>query len=178
MAAATNRTYCVTCEKERSTFKCGGCSQEFCFNHLADHKENLNKQLDEVEVNRDLFRQTLTEQTAKPQQHALIQQIEEWELDSINKIHHTANEAKQMVLKHTTGHVKNLETKLNKLTDQLRQRREENHFFETDLCRWSDELTRLTQQLAQPPNVSLQQESVPLVMKISVTSTSGKYNSL
>ncbi len=126
MATATGKARCVICGKEKSSYICGGCSQEFCFNHLADHKQELSKQFDGIEVNRDLFRQTLTEQTSNPQKHELIQQIDLWERDSIRKIRQTAEEARQLVLENTTGHIRELETKLNKLTHQLRQSREEN----------------------------------------------------
>lgn len=175
MATATGRTRCVTCGKERSTFKCGGCSQEFCYNHLADHKQYLNKQLDEVEVNRDLFRQTLSEHTSKPEKQTLIKEIDKWEHDSINQIRQTANELRQTVLKHTTGYIREVETKLNKLTEQLRQSREENDFFETDLRRWNDELTQLTQELTKPSNINLRQDTIPLITKISVDVISGEY---
>jgi hypothetical protein len=37
--------------------------------------------------------------------------------------------------------LRQMEVRLNKLTDQLRQSREENEFFETDLNQWEEELT-------------------------------------
>jgi hypothetical protein len=58
MAIATDKAHCVICGKDKSSYKCGGCLQVFCFNHLADHKQELSKQFYEIEVNRDLFRQT------------------------------------------------------------------------------------------------------------------------
>lgn len=41
--------------------KCGGCLKDFCFNHMTNHRQELSKQLDEIQITRDLFRQTLTE---------------------------------------------------------------------------------------------------------------------
>ena len=43
-----------------------------------------------IEIDRELFRQTFTEQTNK---HSLIKQINKWEEDSIQ---HTATECKQL----------------------------------------------------------------------------------
>ena len=54
-----------------------------------------------LKLNAIYFRQTLTEQTTNPQKHSLIQQIDKWEQDSINKIQQTAEEARQLVFKHT-----------------------------------------------------------------------------
>jgi chromosome segregation ATPase len=174
MAIATGKTRCITCGKDKATFKCGGCSQGFCYNHLTDHKQELSKQLDEVEVSRDIFRQTLTEQTAKPQKYTLIEQIDKWERDSIDKVRQNAEETRQLVLKHTTGHIVQLETRLHQLTGQLRQSREENDFFETDLRRWNKELSQLTEELANLSHINLRQNFTALVTKISVDVTSGK----
>ena len=168
MAAAAVKNRCAICNKEKASLKCEGCSRTFCFNHLNDHRQELNKQFDEIEITRDLLRQAITEQSAQPQKHSLFQKIDKWEHDSINKIRQTADEARQLLLKQTTGRVTEIETKLAKLTDQLRQNREENDFVETDLNHWKDELTRLTNELDKPSNVTIRQDTTALVTKILV----------
>jgi chromosome segregation ATPase len=175
--AATNRNLCDACGKARGISKCEGCSKIFCYNHFGEHRQELNNQLDEVEVTCDLFRQTLTEQTTEPQKHTLVQQIDDWERDSIKRIRQTAKEAREMVLKHTTKHMSEIEVQLNKLTNQLRQSREENDFVETDLHQWKKQLTQLTKELATPSTIKLQQDSKPLVTKIYVDVSAGKYTS-
>jgi hypothetical protein len=174
-APATSRNLCDTCGKAKGISKCEGCSKIFCYNHFGDHRQELNQQLDEVEVSRDLFRQTLTEQTAKPQKHALIQEINDWERDSINKIRQTAEEARKMLPEHTTRHINEIEGKLNKLTDQLRRGRQENDFIETDLGHWKEQLTQLTKELSKPSNITLKQDLKPFVTKIYVDVSTGKH---
>ncbi len=71
----------LTCGKEKATFKCGECLQDFCYNHSTEHRNELSKQFDEIETIRELLRQHLLKQT-----HVLIQQIDQWERDSIMKI--------------------------------------------------------------------------------------------
>jgi chromosome segregation ATPase len=168
MATATGKNQCAICGKERRTVLCDGCSQTFCYNHLGDHRQELSKQLDEIEVTRDLFRQTLTEQTSQPRKHPLMKKIDDWERDSINKIRQTAEEARQLLFQHTAGHITGLEVKLNKLTEQVRRSREDNDFVETDLNQWKEELHRLQEELTKPSNIILQQDSTPLVTKINV----------
>ncbi|CAF3051378.1 unnamed protein product, partial [Rotaria sp. Silwood2] len=73
-AATTDRSLCDICQKAKGILKCEGCSKTFCYNHFSDHRQELNQQLDEVEVSRDLFRQTLTEQTPELQNYILVQQ--------------------------------------------------------------------------------------------------------
>ncbi len=175
MATAAGRSRCVRCSKETAILKCGGCTQDFCYHHFVDHREELNIQLEEVEVNRDLFRQTLSEQTAEPEKHLLIKQIDQWECDSIEKIRQAAQEARQILLQNTTTtYIKHIEVKLNKLTDQIRQGREENDFVETDLRHWNEQLTELTKELNKPSNISLRHDSKPFVTKLYVEIATGK----
>jgi uncharacterized protein YaaR (DUF327 family) len=163
MATSTIKNRCVICNKEKASFRCEGCSQTFCNKDANEHRQELSKQLDEIEVTHDLLRQTLNEQTIDSQKHPLIEQINQWEENSIRKIQQTAKEAKELIIKHTTE----IEIKLAKLTDQLRENREENDFVETDLNKWREELKRL-EEYVKPSHISIQQGFVPLVTKIFV----------
>lgn len=174
MATRTNTTHCLKCGKERATFKCAGCLQDFCFNHLTDHRQELNIQLDEIETNRDLFRQTLNEQTVNPKNYSLIKQIDKWEEDSINTIQKTAKQYRQLVLQHTTENINHIEINLNKLTNQLKQTRQENDFNETHLNQFKQKLTQLATEIDKL-SISVRQESAALVNKISVSVSFGKY---
>jgi hypothetical protein len=49
MATSTGKAHCVTCGKEKVDYKCEGCSQNFCLNHLTDHHQFIIKQLDDIE---------------------------------------------------------------------------------------------------------------------------------
>jgi len=174
MTTVLGKNRCITCGKDRATLRCGGCLQELCFNHSLDHRQELNKQLDEIETTCDLFRQTLTEQTTDPQKHSLIQQINDWERNSLNKIRQTAEEARKKVLEHTNQHFEQIEIKVNELTKQFQQSREENDFYETDLRYWNEELTRLSKELVKPSNINLRQDNSAFINKISVDITSSK----
>ena len=120
MATSNKIVACFTCGNETGRVRCEGCSKAFCLNHFQDHLQELSKQLDEVEVTRDLFRQSLTEKKAKPQKHALIEQINQWENEAINKVQQAAEEVRQILLTYTTELHTTMEDRLNKLTDQLR----------------------------------------------------------
>ena len=50
MATATDKTQCLTCGNDKPTTRCVGCLQHFCFTHLTEHRQQLNKQLDEITV--------------------------------------------------------------------------------------------------------------------------------
>jgi hypothetical protein len=168
MAKTIGEAFCITCSKEKSAVRCEGCLQIFCFDHLIDHRQALGKQLDEIEVNRDIFHQTLTAQTNDPQKHSLICQIDQWERESITKIQQTAEEMRQLILKDVAGYNARIKVKLNRLTDRIRQIRQENNFNEIDLTQFKEQLSQLTVALDKPSNISIRESSITLIAKISL----------
>jgi DNA repair exonuclease SbcCD ATPase subunit len=168
MAATTGKAQCILCGKERSAVRCEGCLQFYCYTHLADHRQELNKQFDEIEVNRDQFRDTLTQQITNLEKHTSIQQIDQWKDDSIKKIEQIAEECKRLLLQHTTELITQLEVNLNKLTEELRHVRQEDDFNEIDLKQFNERLRQLAKELDQSPNISIQQDSASPINKISV----------
>jgi chromosome segregation ATPase len=175
MSIATGKARCIICEKEKSAVRCEGCLQIFCYNHLNDHRQQLSQHFDELEINRDLFRQTLNEQINHPQKHILIKQIDQWESDSIQKIQQIAKECREKLFQHTNEHVNQIEMNLTKLTNQMREIRQENDFNEIDLNNLKEKLTRLEKDLDQIPNVLIGEDSTTLIKKFSVVISSSKY---
>jgi hypothetical protein len=174
MATATGKTHCVTCRKEIVVYECKGCSQNFCIKDLNDHHQLFIQQLGDIEDKRNIFRQTLTEQTKNPQKHSLIQQINKWENDSINKIKQTAEETRQLILKHTGKHINRIEIKLTKLTEELKQIRKDD-FNEIHLNQLKQKLKQLEEEFNNPSNISIQQgNSSSFINKISVLISFGK----
>ncbi|CAF1224408.1 unnamed protein product [Adineta ricciae] len=168
MAAATSKTYCVTCKKEKVTFKCGGCSEDFCYQHLGDHQLELSKQFDEIEVNRDIFRQSLTEHIEQSNNDDLFEQIDRWAQRSIEIIQQTAEETKRTLIETKNQYFQELELKLSKLTEQLRQKRQENDFNEISLRNFHEELNQLTKELAESLTISIGEESTSFLSKLYV----------
>jgi hypothetical protein len=168
MATATGRARCITCGKEKATSKCEGCLQDFCFNHLTEHRQQLSKQLDEIEVNRDQFRQTLIQQTIESRKQPLIEQIDQWELNAIQKIQQTAEELRQSVLKYTTENIHQIEDRLSKLTRQLQQSRREDDITEIDLQKWREEIIQLTEQFTKLSEMKIQENSNSFIASIHV----------
>ena len=166
----------MTCGKEKVTYKCDGCSQNFCLNHLGEHHQSHIKQLDDLENHRNLFRQTLSERSNHPQRNRLIKQIDQWETNSINKVQTAAEESRQLVLQHVTGHVDELEMKLRELTEELKRIREEDDFNEIHINQFQRKLQKLEEQLNRPTNISLREEnSSAFVNRMTVLVSSSEY---
>jgi hypothetical protein len=166
MATTMGKIHCVVCDKEKATLRCGGYLQEFCYNHWDPHRQELNKKFEEIEINRDSFRQSLTQHMEQPNNDALIQKIDEWEQKSIKRIQQVAEEARQALLQNTNVYFHQLEIKLNELTNQLRHSREENDFNEINLGHFERELTKLTKQLTEGSNISIREDSTSFISQI------------
>ncbi|CAF1084990.1 unnamed protein product [Adineta steineri] len=92
MATANIRAKCSICNKGNTAYVCPGCSKGFCFQHLTEHRQILRNQLEEIINNHDQFQQTIIQQKQNPSNSSLIQQIDQWETDSIHQIQQTAKE--------------------------------------------------------------------------------------
>jgi hypothetical protein len=176
MATATGKAHCITCGKEKVAYKCEGCSQNFCINHLNEHHQLIIKQFDDLENKRNIFRQNLTEQITYPQKHSLLKEINQWEKDSINKIQQIAEETRQLLIKYTNEYMNQIEIRLIKLTEELKQIRQEDDFNEINLNQLNQKLQQLEEELDKPSNISIQQESSTFINKIFVITPFDKGN--
>ena len=169
-----NKTQCASCGKNTATSICAGCSQNFCSKHFTEHRQQLSSQLDQIEQDTDLFQQTLNEHRTNPQKNRLIEQVNRWEQQSIDKIKQTARNIKQHLWNHMDENLIFSKNKLDQLMQQMRESREEDEIIEGDLHRWKEELKQLTQQLNTPSNMILRQTEIPLVNKLQVHLESGE----
>ena len=159
----SSKTQCFTCNKETSTYYCRGCSKDFCFDHLTEHHQSFNQHFDGIENDRDQFQQRLVEYKKDSTKQLLLEEINKWEEDSINKIKQTAETCRQILLEHINDFITEMENKLITLTDQLINIRKENEFDEINLYQLK---TKLTKGFDRSPIVSTEQNLASFINKI------------
>jgi polyhydroxyalkanoate synthesis regulator phasin len=157
-SSTSQKTPCAICGKVLGLFTCRGCQKDFCTRHVAEHRLSLNKQMDELTLVHDRFRQSLSKQTAEPHQHSMMKQIDEWEQQSINKIHLAAKNTRQQLQKLIGQHTTKLTEVLVKIAHDLRKARENGDFFETDVKEWTEKLNKLKKEFAELTNSIIRQE--------------------
>ncbi|CAF1002788.1 unnamed protein product [Adineta steineri] len=175
MATANTRAKCSICNKANATCLCSGCSKDFCFQHLTEHRQILDKQLNEIINDHDQFQQTIIEQKQNPSNSSLIQQINQWETDSIDQIQQTAEECRKTLTNLTQKSISDIEKTFIELSQKLKETHEENEFNEIDLNHFQLKLTQITEEFNEPSNISIRQDSEEFIKKISVLSTSSNY---
>ncbi|CAF1224400.1 unnamed protein product [Adineta steineri] len=177
MAMTNNKTQCFTCHKNKITYPCKGCSKEFCLNHLTEHQQILNDELNLIINEYNEFKQRINEQKQNTQNDLLIEQIDQWERDSIEIIQQTAQECRKFVAKSSETFIHDIEKKFNDLCEQIKQIHAENEFNETNLIYLKNQLTKMKEELNNPSNMSIQQDSQTLINDISIIlSKKSKFN--
>jgi chromosome segregation ATPase len=168
MATATTQAHCYQCDEEKDIYDCKGCSKTFCFDHVTKHREGIDQEFIQIEHHCNSFRQTIIDQKNDPNKHPLIQEIEQWKQESIQKIEQIANQCQQRLIRYTNQFLIQTENQLNQLTEQLKQIRQKNKLNEFDLDQLKNKLTKLQKELDQPSNVTIQQQPTSFINKISV----------
>ncbi|CAF1457684.1 unnamed protein product [Adineta steineri] len=171
MAMAKNKTQCFTCHKDKITYPCKGCSKEFCLIHLTEHQQNLNEELNHTINDYDEFKQKINEQKQNPQNDLLIEQIDQWERQSIEIIQQKAQECRKIVIEYSQTFINDIENKFNNLSEQIKQIHQENEFNEIDLNYLRNQLIKITQEFNNPSNVSIKENSQSFIKEISIISS-------
>ncbi|CAF1369401.1 unnamed protein product [Adineta steineri] len=162
-----NKTLCFTCNKEKITYSCKGCSKEFCSVHLTEHQQNLNEELGYITNEYNELKQTINEQKQNPQNFPLIKQINQWEINSIQQIQQKAREYREIIIKYSQTCINDIEIKFNDLSEQIKQIHRENEFNEINLNHLKNQLMKITQELNNLSNMSIQQNFQSFINEIS-----------
>ncbi|CAF1121266.1 unnamed protein product [Adineta steineri] len=155
-----------------------GCSKEFCLNHLTEHQQILNDELNLITNEFNEFKQTINEQkqnTQNPQNDLLIKQIHQWERNSIGIIQQKAQECRKIVLAYSQTSINDIKNKFNNLSEQIKQVQQENEFNEINLKYLRNQLIEITQELNNPTKISIKEDSQPFINEILIISSKSKF---
>ncbi|CAF0902935.1 unnamed protein product [Adineta steineri] len=175
MATGNSRAKCSICNKANAACLCSGCSKEFCFQHLTEHRQILRNQLEDIINNHDQLQQNIIQQKQNSRNSSSILRINHWETSSIHQIQQTAQQCRETVIKFTQKLINDTEKKFIELSQKLKEIYEENEFNEIDLNHFQLKLTQIKQEFLQPSNISIRRDSQEFINKISVISSSGMF---
>ncbi|CAF1090398.1 unnamed protein product [Adineta steineri] len=167
------RGECSVCGKEKITYECKGCANDFCYKHLTEHRQIFIEQLVEVDSNRDQCRTIVIQRRDDLPNHLVMQQISKWEIDAIKRIKQTAEDCRNIFMEQATACFNEIEIKLNKLNNDIIITREENEFNEIVLEALRTKLNKIVEELATAPNVTIRQDSSTFINKIYIISSTG-----
>ncbi|CAF4094965.1 unnamed protein product [Adineta steineri] len=177
MAMANNKTLCFTCNKDKITYLCEGCLKNFCLMDLTKHRQILNQELHHIITDHHQFKQIFNEQKPNLDDLSLIDQINQWEKNSIDKIKQKAKDCIEIVIKSSQTFINDIEKKFNDLSEQIKQIHKENEFNEINLNYLRNQLIEITKEFNNSSNLSIQQDSQSFINDISIIlSKKSKFN--
>ncbi|CAF3133489.1 unnamed protein product, partial [Rotaria sp. Silwood2] len=150
MASARQQKPCVGCQNGVVT--CTGCEKRFCLPHLNEHRQMLDKRMDEVVHEHNQLREALNPQGSAPH---LLSRIDEWEQASIRQIKDTAKQVRadlEACFDRTKHRLTNL---LGNMAEQLKSSQTSNVYTEKELDGWMRQLEQLRQKLEKPLNIDI-----------------------
>ena len=147
---------CATCmqnsdeqKAKPSITSCEGCHQAFCLSHFVEHRQTLNKTLDDIAGQRDVLRSRIEElSTRMPKED--FQTIHDWKnrmLQMVNEAAKDAQEKLQQLL------ITEMERECSELTRQITTYRNNEDYFEIDMEKLQSQIGKLNEELNDLPNL-------------------------
>lgn len=171
MATLKVEAHCLLCKEETNKFTCRGCSKYFGSEHLTEHRQSMNNQLQHVQNDYDQFRTTLDVLEQDPEKHPLIKQIDQWRKDAIEQIEETAKKCREKLIKYLNPIINETKIIFDDLKEQPKSLQETNEFNEIDLNELNQKLQQLKNELDQPSTISVERQSTPFISRINVRSS-------
>ncbi|CAF1246209.1 unnamed protein product [Adineta steineri] len=144
---------------------------------LTKHQQILNDELNYITNEYNEFKQRINEQKQNPQNHLLINQIDEWERNSIGIIQQKAEECRKIAMGYLPTYFNDINKKFNDLSGQIKQIHQENEFNEINLNYLRHELIEITQELNNSSKIFIKENSHSFINEISIIlSAKSKFN--
>lgn len=150
MTTVAESNPCSICKKPSAKFLCVGCSSYFCSTHFKEHEQQLSTRFDNeiVKLHDELFSQIQQREKFNQVQSDLFAHIEQWKKLTIEKIEKTAEQACNQLVELLDKQHMLVAKQFEPITKEIRTRREEDDFVESDIHRLRQQLHE-TQRVIQ-----------------------------
>ncbi|CAF1591419.1 unnamed protein product, partial [Didymodactylos carnosus] len=145
MSNSSRTTICANCNSRQVTVDCHGCAQPFCDQCMAVHRDELSHQLDNIVNVRNELQQSLS--SSNGNEIAFFAKVDEWQRNVINKVLEIAENAKQNIREILVSKTTSYNQKLNQISNEVKQRRQNNDFTENDLHKLREQLGELNDNI-------------------------------
>ncbi|CAF1575360.1 unnamed protein product [Adineta ricciae] len=163
---ANDRKRCFVCNKDKIIYPCRGCSQEFCFDDLTKHLQNLNEDFNTIINDYDQFRDQINQ---KQPVSSSMKQIDQWEKKSIELIQQTAQRYRNILIEKGGENFDKLKRKFDEITEKMKKVQKENEYNEFDLNYFKDQLMKMKRQSEDQLGMNLNGNSQIFIEKLSKT---------
>jgi CO dehydrogenase/acetyl-CoA synthase beta subunit len=141
---------CSVCEKERGPMYCTGCDKYFCRKDFKIHGEEMFTEMDKIIEERNHLQDEITKGIQhNDQQNPLIEQIDKWQKNTIEKVNQVAAQARQQASELLNAKRVKINTEFKSFSQELAQLKESENYVEHDLTRLNQMISQFKQDLRQ-----------------------------
>lgn len=158
---------CADNTKTSGLFMCDGCQKMFCIEHVNQHREELNHQLELIVYEHDSIKQQLSQPYSD---HILMKTINDWERKSIGKIQTAAQKARNDLQKLNESTNQRLTKVCHTISANLCSARKENSFSEIDLEEWKTKLNTIKSEIDSAISYSFARDKRSAIYLIKIES--------
>lgn len=165
---------CIVCEikNEHVIYGCICCSQNYCIVHLDKHRKASKIQFDQFENETQILRKTFVDQIFQSKNQQIIEQINLWERNSIEKVKQYAEQNRKNVFRYINQHFRKVDYGLNKITTAIQLIQQGNYSNRINLDYLQNKLDQLKEKLHDCKNFSFREhKSTSIIKEISIDSS-------
>jgi chromosome segregation ATPase len=129
---------------------CTGCDEYFCCKDFKTHREGIFTKLDEIiEERNHLEVEVKTVTQNNNQKNPLLDQIDKWRDDTIEKVKQVAAQVRQEAIQLFNSKRTKISTDFQSLSQELTDLKKSENYAEHDLTRLSQMINNFIEDLAQ-----------------------------
>ncbi|CAF1225225.1 unnamed protein product [Adineta steineri] len=141
---------CSTCQKPMGIMYCTGCNSYFCSKDFRGHREILFTKMEELVEERNELQEKINKTTQGNNLcNPLIEEINAWELITIEKVRQTGEQARQQANQLINSKSMRITNEFKGLSDELADLKEAEDYIEHDLTRLKQKIRQFNVDLTQ-----------------------------
>ncbi len=168
---------CSTCSKA-GPMHCTGCDEYFCSKDFKTHREEIFMEMDKIVEERNRLQDAINKAVQNnDQQNPVIEQINQWEHNIIEKVKKMAAQARQQAIQLLNYKRMKINTEFKNFSQELAQLKESEDYVEHDLTRLNQMISQFKAELiqsAQPAAIKLHTEQSDEIKWDSLIYVEGK----
>jgi hypothetical protein len=135
---------CVKCNKSSGILLCTGCNRTLCFKHVNEHREEIEKDFEDLINEENQFENDLLN---KDDSHYLFNEIDQWKKESIEQIKLIAKQTKEdlrFLINQSSQHLLN---DLKFIKENLQFLKESEDLSELQLIKFKNQFNQFKNQV-------------------------------
>jgi DNA repair exonuclease SbcCD ATPase subunit len=141
---------CSVCKKELGPIHCTGCDDYFCKKDFKIHCEGMYAEMDKiVEKRNNLHDEINNAGQDNNQKSTLIDQINQWQDTTIEKVKHVAAQARRETIQLLNSKRTKINPEFKSFSEELVHWKKTENYVEHDLARLNEMINKFKQDLRQ-----------------------------